>query len=402
MSDEGLRILELRAENVKRLKAVRIEPDPQGGLVIIGGENAQGKTSVLDSILWALGGERAIPPVPIREGETKAEITVDLGAPDGVVKYRVTRSITPKGSYLKLDMPGEAGLQAKSPQKMLDGLLGTLTFDPLAFTRMKPADQRAALLDATGLGERVAEIDSRRKEAFDERTMAGRDLRAAEGHLKSMPEPVGDIVKERVDVASLAKELNRVMLHKQDWDRTQDACAQAQNSLDEARATLKVMGEPEDATPIREALARAQDVDKAIDAVQRYELAGEVVGNIQTHIGKLNNSLLTCDEEKLSLMRGADLPLEGLGCNEDGVTFEDLPLEQAASSVRLRVSAAIGMALNQKLKIMRIEDGSLLDGENLTTLAEMARGEGFQIWIERVGGDDPGAVIIEDGSVVED
>jgi recombinational DNA repair ATPase RecF len=120
-----LKLVELRAENVKRLKAVRIKPD--GNIVQITGRNAQGKTSVLDSIWYALQG-RAKCDRPIRDGAESAEVEVNLG--DLIVK----RKWTDKGSYLSVE--NLEGAVYKSPQAILDKLVGELTFDPLAFTRM--------------------------------------------------------------------------------------------------------------------------------------------------------------------------------------------------------------------------------------------------------------------------
>ncbi len=77
MSEEPLKIIELRVENVMGLKAAALRPD--GTHVIVGGKNMAGKSSLLNSIMFALGGEDAIPPKPVREGETTAKVTLDLG-----------------------------------------------------------------------------------------------------------------------------------------------------------------------------------------------------------------------------------------------------------------------------------------------------------------------------------
>ena len=63
----SMKINKLEIENVKRIKAVKVEPKANG-LTVIGGNNNQGKTSVLDSIAWALGGERYKPSQATREG----------------------------------------------------------------------------------------------------------------------------------------------------------------------------------------------------------------------------------------------------------------------------------------------------------------------------------------------
>ena len=129
-----MKIIELQAENVKRLKAVDITPD--GTLQIIGGKNAQGKSSVLDAIWLALGGGKATKEtvLPIREGESKASVTLDLG------DLVVARSWTLKGTTLKVT--AKDGATYRSPQKMLDELVGRLSFDPLAFTRLSAREQR--------------------------------------------------------------------------------------------------------------------------------------------------------------------------------------------------------------------------------------------------------------------
>ena len=115
-----MKIVKLTAENIKKLRAVEIVP--QGNVVKISGKNEQGKTTVLDSIFWALGGTKAIQEEPIRQGETKASIRLEL---DDLV---VTRTFTPGNSYLKVE--NKEGTSFKSPQAMLDKLVGKLSFDP--------------------------------------------------------------------------------------------------------------------------------------------------------------------------------------------------------------------------------------------------------------------------------
>lgn len=127
----NLRIIGLQVENIKRLVAVEIKP--RSNVVVISGKNAQGKSSLLDSIFWALGGKKQHQSVPIRRGENSAIIRLDLG------EIIITRRF-------KKDAEGEVttgvivesakGARFSSPQQMLDELLGTLCMDPLAFARM--------------------------------------------------------------------------------------------------------------------------------------------------------------------------------------------------------------------------------------------------------------------------
>ena len=144
---------------------VEIHPDPSG-LVLIGGENGAGKTSVLDSIMWALAGGKSIQPVPIRDGETTAEIRLDLG--DLIVVRRFTAS----GSTVKVST--KDGATYSSPQQILDAMVAKLAFDPLAFTKLKPEEQGRALAELVGL--ETVEIDSEIERLYKERTEANRDV----------------------------------------------------------------------------------------------------------------------------------------------------------------------------------------------------------------------------------
>jgi len=408
-----MHILSIEAENVKRLRAVHIKADPAGGLVIIGGANGAGKTSVLDCILYALGGERAIPAVPIREGETHAEINLDLGDPDGQVKFRVTRRITPKGSYLTLDVPADGGMQAKSPQKFLEGLMGALTFDPLAFTRMKPAEQKATLLDAIGLTKELNRLEADRDEIFQERTAVGRQLTVAKGALASLPAVPSGTPDVPVDVIEIAERIEAANAARVAIDHSageikeaRQAVAEAEKHLEWTKAYLAAAEQnatalplPEDTTELKEQLRSARAVNEALAIRRDRERAETSATELAATWAALSQQLAALDQAKTDLVADSQLPVPGMGFAEDCVTFEGLPLEQAASSVRLQVSAAVGMALNPRLRVMRIEDGSLLDAENLDALAEMAKANDFQVWIERVGSGDPGAIVIEDGSV---
>jgi len=158
-----MKITRLTAENIKRIKAVEITPD--GNLVVIGGRNAQGKTSVLDSITYALAGASSHPDKPIRNGEDKAKIVCEL---DDLI---VTRTFTPKGGSLMVS--NKEGAKYASPQAMLDELTGKLTFDPLAFARMQPREQLETLKSLVGLD--FAEMDAKRHQLYEERTLVNRE-----------------------------------------------------------------------------------------------------------------------------------------------------------------------------------------------------------------------------------
>jgi hypothetical protein len=421
--NEKLTVLALDAENVKRLKAVRIRPDG-APMVVIGGDNAQGKTSVLDAIEMALAGGRSIPGEPIRKGQKKAEVVLDLG------DIKVRRVITPGGN--RLEVTGRTGVPMASPQAVLDRLVGALSFDPLSFTRQKPRDQADTLLKLMGLN--FAEVDKERADLFAERTVHNREVAQLEGALAKM-----EIVPGReapVDVSALqarieaaraqnaacdregerAKALKRALAealdHEADMrgeveramERLRTAEAKAKQASDEYEAQCaKVSGMPTTSTvELMEQIQQATAINARVKArEERAALEGRLEAK-RAEAADCTRLIEDIDREKLEAVGKAasSFPVPGLGFGDSGVTLNGLPFEQASGAEQLRVSMAVGLALNPQLKVLLVRDGSLLDSANMKLIAEMAAAAGAQVWVERVGKGDASAVIIEDGEVV--
>ena len=178
-----MKITKLTAENVKRLTAVEMTPD--GNLVIVGGKNRAGKSSVLDSIMYALAGAASIPSQPIRNGAKAAKITLEL---DGEKSLTVERTMSPRGGSLVVKLANKAA-PLSSPQALLDSLCGKIAFDPLEFTRLKPREQLERLRDLVGLD--FAELDRERESVFAERTQVNRDAKTMKARIEAMHQVAG-------------------------------------------------------------------------------------------------------------------------------------------------------------------------------------------------------------------
>jgi len=176
-----MKIVSLYSENIKRLKAVDIRPE--GNTVILSGKNAQGKTSILDSIEIAMRGKAALKdtPEPIRRGEKKARIVLDIG------DYVVTRRFTDTGnSYL--EVVSKEGASFKSPQALLDKLYSDISFDPLEYLDMDPKKQLQILMGLVKLDVDPAVIDGKIKKHYDDRADINKDVARLKGVLASLPE----------------------------------------------------------------------------------------------------------------------------------------------------------------------------------------------------------------------
>lgn len=398
-----MRIISLTAENVKRLRAVDIAPD--GHVQVITGKNGAGKSSVLDAIWLALGGGPAAKGTvrPIRDGETKASVRLDLG------DLVVTRTWTESGTTLKVESAD--GAKFSSPQKMLDDLVGRLSFDPLAFTQLPAKAQRDALLSLVELPFDPADLDRRRARLFDERTEIGRAGVSLKGRLDGLP-PV-DAPDEEVSSASVLAELRAA----QDVQRANQAAferaARAQSARAHAEAALVAARAEEDAateacralpdTPdvaaIEQRLASVDEVNAAVRAKrERRQVMGEHA-RVRKEYEAKTEAINALDKEKADGLAAATFPIDGLEFDTDGVTYRGVPFSQASAAEQIRVSLAMAMALNPKLRVIRILDGSLLDADNLALVADMATAQDYQVWIERVTDGSGVGIVIEDGEV---
>lgn len=416
---DGMRIIELRAENLKRLKAVTIRPaDP---LVKITGRNGAGKSSVLDAIWMALGGAGAVPEQPIRQGEQRALVTLDLG------DFRVTRRFTHGGTTLTVE--DAHGARWKSPQAILDALVGKLCFDPMQFMRMDRKAQFKELLGTVNLPLDLDALDLERKRIFEERTGRNRRTKALEAQIAGFDLPE-DAPTEEIGVAELAQALQSAIAANQanaeerrrlDTLRSEYGAAkrkveELETALAEARRLAETLAEQGRTEKRRvEALADADtealqsrllgaETHNAMarQAQRRRELGGELE-TLAREATARTDRLEAIERDQAEALAGATFPVPGLGLDLEAgtVTYRGLPLDQASAAEQLRVAVGIAMAANPTLRVLRIADGSLLDSASLALIEELAVAHGFQVWIEIVDESGRVGVVIEDGEVVE-
>lgn len=403
-----MKIVNLTAENVKRLKAVRIEPDPH--VQVIGGRNAQGKSSVLDAICLALEGAKGAKatPRPVRDGTDHAEVVLDLG------DLTVTRRWNAAGKST-LTVTSADGAKYPSPQAMLDKLVGAIAFDPLAFTRLSAREQRESLLALVDLSEDLDALDAERAALYARRTDVGRQGKA-----------LGDVdvddtlPEEETSVSAVLTELREAQEHNDaikaamrelaiaeasylqaEAERIaaeQDA-ASALVALETSRTTLNAAGAPVDTAPIEQRLADVEQTNARIRENNTARTTLERKQALRDEYTDLTEQINALDQRKTSALMSASFPVDGLGFDADGITYQEVPFSQASSAEQIRVSVAIAMAMNPQLRVLRVQDGSLLDDDAMAALREQVTAGDFQLWIERVGDGDEGAVVIEDGEV---
>jgi len=413
-----MRIIQLQSENVKRVKAIDITPAQD--VIVLSGMNGEGKTSVLDSIWLALEYRAAKreTPQPLRTGTDKGLVTIDLG------DYIVTRKFTAAGSTLEIRKPG--GDKVPSPQKLLDGLIGDLSFDPWEFSRKTDTEQREMLADVLFQiteGELdLADFDVRHKEAYDKRTDANKEKRRLTVLLTQMAPPTATDPDTEVSVVDLtqsvtdaAQVIARMGQLTSDEQRLRNRITRLEAELSLANTEhativqqLSDMPEPPDIDFLKGELANIEKNNARAREVQTYRKTKEALTVVDDDIKGLNDQMELIEINKAEALEASSLPVTGLRITPDGVMVvsegdELVPFCQASAAQRLRISLGIAMAANPTLRVIRIADGSLLDDESMEIVKDMASDEDFQVWIEYASrnNDDRMGVYIQDGTVAE-
>jgi len=443
-----MKILQLTAENVKKLKVVDITPSDN--FVQVTGPNGSGKTSVLDSIWWALGGKDGIQSVPIRKGADKARIRLNLGS------IVVERKFTPNGTTLTVK--NEEGAVYPSPQSMLDDLIGTLSFDPLAFARKDAAEQYEELRVIAKVEVDLRALEAENAADFKARTGLNREAKEKRSQAAGM-EIAKDLPEQPIDESAILGEMEKAAGHNATLEqrkarrsqvqadantntaegvqlreasaRTRDETARrvkelerqiqqvkkdgedaalafdkrASKALDAAAALGKQIDEapalpdPIDISELRASIDRAKLTNAEIAKRERRHAVEAEAKTLEGQAEVLTRAMAAREDRKRIALQAAEMPVEGLGLSEGRVIFNGLPFDQASDAEQLQASLAIAMAGNPKLRVIRIRDGSLLDEKGLATVAALAREKDYQIWVERVDSTGTIGIVMEDGEV---
>ena len=403
-----MKIVKLQASNFKRLVAVEITPD--GNLVTITGKNGAGKSSCLDAIAAALGGSKAQPDKPIREGEGLAKVVVETE------EYTVTRKYTLGRSTLEIKNKAKSTIS--SPQALLDRLVGAIAFDPLAFSQMKDKDQRETLLEVLGLD--LASHDTKIETLRNERKELLAAKKRADGDLETLVFTPG-LPDSEVSVAELSDSLRQAHAVNAKGEKLEGEHAVKQQEIANQREVIalaeqKIAGlfaECEairdqcgtitlvDTSAIEQQIAGSEETNKRVRANQFYRAAEKQSESLADAIKAKYDAIQDAETAKSNAIGDAQMPVEGLGIDANGLTLDGIPFRQVNHARRLPVSMAVAMAMNPELRVMLV-NGNGLNQETLETIAAYAEKHDFQVWLEKATEDGEGfGITIEDGMVKE-
>ena len=426
-----VKIASLELENVKRIKAVSITPTTDG-LTVIGGRNAQGKTSVLDAIAWALGGNSFKPQNPTREGSaTPAKLKIELS--NGLIVTRQGSS----GTLKVVDPTGK-----KSGQTLLNSFIEQLALNLPKFMNSTDKEKAEVLLDLIGVKDQIKALDNQIETLSDQRRPLKTDYLGKRKVAADMPyyadapeEPVSAPELIERQQAILAKNSQNQAIRQKVVDLEAQMKLKEQQEND-ARERVKqierdlVAANNQVSTIVNEKLQLSnslnstkdiaaklvdestEDIEQKlrdIDAInervranqRRADLEAEAETTEETYKA-ISDQIETVRKQRIALLEGANMPLDDLDVQDGYLVYKGISWSDMSSAEQLRVATAIVRALKPDCGFVLVDKLEQMDTQTLADFGSWAQSVGLQVIGTRVSTGDECSVVIEDGYAKQD
>lgn len=396
----GITIHSLDIENVKRVKAVSLTPAAKG-LTVIGGKNGAGKTTVLDAIVWALGGEKYRPSEAQRDGSmTPPHIRITLS--NGLIVER-------KGKNSALTVTDPSG--KKAGQQLLNEFISQLALDLPRFLQANAKEKADTLLQILGIGPQLRALDDEIARIYNQRTTVGqiRDQKAA--HAAELPE-YADAPDEEISVTELSHQLTEALKNNASNIAWRDKLTADQRRAEELQAELTaLMASIEqtqsrvdaavdiDVTAIQDDIERAEEVNAKVRANLTKEHAQTEADAEAERYKQLTRTIEDKRADRMRLLEGADLPLPGLTVEDGELKYNGHSWDCMSGSEQLRVATAIVRRLNPACDFVLLDKLEQMDEETLIGFGSWLEHEGLQAIATRVSTGSECTIIIENGTV---
>ena len=410
----SIKINALQVENVKRVKTVTLEPSADG-LTVIGGKNGQGKTSVLDAIAWALGGDRYRPSNAEREGSTMPP-HIKLELSNGLTVER-----SGKNSALKVvDTTGK-----RSGQQLLNEFVEQLAIDLPRFMQASNREKADTLLQVIGVGDQVHSLEVKEKEVYNRRHMIGQEADRKRKHADELPHypqapasPVsaleliqrqqeilarnGENQRKRMRANQIEHEYGRVSAHV---SILRSQLADAEKQLQQLEADLAVAQkdaldlQDESTEEIERSLQEIEQINIQVRANCDREKAEQDAAHYAQQYQDLTKELEEIRHDKYALLNSAKLPLPGLSVEDGELTYNGKKWDCMSGSDQLIAATAIVRAINPKCGFVLLDKLEQLDADQLHMFGVWLKSQKLQVIATRVSTGPECSIIIEDGFV---
>lgn len=403
----SMKINRLEIENVKRIKAVKIEPR-ESGLTLIGGNNNQGKTSVLDSIAWALGGERFKPSQATREGSVIPP-NLHIVMNNGLIVERKG-----KNSALKVTDPNGN----KGGQQLLNEFVEQLALDLPKFMESSGKEKAQTLLQIIGVGDQLINLEKEEKELYQERLYVGRTADQKEKFAKEQPYfpeapkdlvSPSDLIRQQQEILARNGENQRKRenLHKleQEYQKINDDLSELlakQKRIEEDLRIAKLSAadlQDESTAELEASISNIEEINRKVRANLDKEKAEDDAKVYRSQYNELTEKISDLRSKKNSLLDSAEFPLSELSVADGELIYKGQKWDNMSGSERLKVSTAIVRKLNPDCGFVLLDKLEQMDMKTLQEFGLWLESEGLQAIATRVSTGDECSIIIEDGYV---
>lgn len=408
----SIKINTLQIENIKRVKAVALNP-AENGLTVIGGKNGQGKTSVLDAIAWALGGDRYRPSNPEREGSTLPP-HIKLTLSNGLTVER-----SGKNSALKVvDTTGK-----RSGQQLLNEFVEQLAIDLPRFLQASNREKADTLLQVIGVGDRIHELEAKERDVYNRRRMIGQDADRKRKYADELPfypaapkELVSalDLIRQQQDILARNGENQRKRMRANQIEHEygkaaahvsllKSQLAAAQKQLTQLEADLEIAQKDaldlkdESTEEVERSLQEIEQINIQVRANCDREKAEQDAAYYAQQYQELTAELEDIRHDKYALLNSAELPLPGLSVEDSELTYNGKKWDCMSGADQLIAATAVVRAVNPKCGFVLLDKLEQLDADTLLNFGSWLEEQGLQAIATRVSTGPECSIIIEDG-----
>lgn len=406
-----IKIESLELENVKRVHHVRLEPKADG-LTVIGGKNAQGKTSILDAIAWGLGGDKFKPEGANNdEAKTPAKISIELS--NGLV---VERKGT-KGALYVTDPTGK-----RAGQTLLDALIEKLALNLPKFLEMNDKEKANQLLKIIGVEEELTALEKEEERLYNERLLQGRIAEQKKGAFDDLGAYIEDVPEEPISAAEMVKQQQEILARngqrmqwKRDHDQLMDDIMRVERIIEDNKKRLHDLQEKlkvvekspkelemESTAEIEASLQNIEEINRSVEFNKRKKAAEADMQETAAAYDALNEKVEEVRRQKKALLEGADLPLPELSIENGALTYKGHVWKDMSSSEQLRVATAIVRKLKPDCGFILMDKLEQFDIDSLNEFGSWLEEQGLQVIATRVSTGNECQIIIEDGYAVGD
>ena len=405
----SMKINRLEIENVKRIKAVKLEP-AENGLTIIGGNNNQGKTSVLDSIAWALGGDRYRPSQATREGSVIPPY-LHIVMNNGLVVER-------KGKNSDLKVTDPSG--KKAGQQLLNEFVNQLALDLPKFMEANGKEKAQILLQIIGVGDRLTQLEQEEKQLYNERLAIGRitdqkkKFANEQTYYPDAPREIisaADLIRKQQEILARNGENQRKRenLHRleQEYQQVTEEMARLlkrQASLEEDLFTARKSAQDlmdESTEELERSITQIDEINRRVRANLDKEKAEEDARDYAEQYDRLTGEINRVREAQTELLNQAELPLPGLSVQDGELVYQGQKWDNMSGSDRLKVATAVVRRLNPQCGFVLLDKLEQMDVRTLKEFGAWLEKEGLQAIATRVSTGGECSILISDGYSID-